>query len=288
MLPTPPLFPGLSAWTSRYDVLFVDVWGVVHDGIAAFPAAVEALAAFRARGGTVLLVSNAPQPSPQVTGYLSRLGVSPDAYDRLITAGDIARDTLVERAATHVVHIGPDHYRSVLDGLDIAWHMPDRADLVVCTGFVDDRGERVDDYREPLRDLAARGLDMICANPDLVVEVGGTLYPCAGQIATLYETLGGRVIRTGKPDRRIYETALAEAGRLRGVTPRPGRILAIGDGLVTDMPGAHAFGIDAVFVTTGIHRADLMDGDAVRQDAAGRALAAFMPSVVGITPALSW
>ena len=263
-----PLIEGLSAVADRYDAILCDIWGVLHNGRHAFPPASEALAAFRRRGGAVVLVSNAPRPSAPIYKQVLRLGVSPDAFDAIVTSGDVAIGLIAERVAAPVHHIGPERdlalfeaaaartgERPVLVGLE-------EASYVLCTGLFDDTVETPDDYAERLSAMAARGLTFVCANPDLVVHRGADLIYCAGALAQAYEALGGKAIYAGKPHAPIYDAALAAAGAALAAPLARSRVLAIGDAMRTDIAGAAGQGLDALFVTAGIHRDALHGSDA--------------------------
>lgn len=255
-LPPTEITAGLSGLAPRYDLILCDIWGVLHDGLHAHPAAGDALARYRTAGGRVVLVSNAPRPGEVVAAQLDDLGVSRAAYDGLVTSGDLTRAAVIERLDQVVHHVGPERDLPLFAGLDLRFGDIDSADYVVCTGLVDDERETVEDYRERLQRMRARSLWMACANPDLVVERGTALLVCAGAIALAYEEMGGIVYYPGKPHPPIYEAALALASGVGGDVPRD-RILAIGDAIRTDIAGAQRFGIDALLVARGIHAAEL-------------------------------
>jgi HAD superfamily hydrolase (TIGR01459 family) len=237
-----------------HDVVLCDVWGVVHNGIEAFPAACDALMRFRAGGGTAIMITNAPRPGAAVSRILDRLKVPHDAYDAITSSGDVTRAIVETRLAETVFHLGPERDRSIFAGLDVKFAPPETADYVVCSGLFDDTTETPDNYGDLLAALHARSLFMVCANPDIVVERGDTLVYCAGALADAYVALGGEVLYCGKPYAPIYERALANAARLRdGNAPAGDRVLAIGDSVRTDLKGAAAFGLDCMFVTSGIH-----------------------------------
>jgi HAD superfamily hydrolase (TIGR01459 family) len=253
-----PLIEGLSALAPRYDLILSDVWGVLHNGLVAFAPASEALTRFRAGGGWVVLVSNAPRPGSGVAEQLDRVGVPRTAWDGIITSGDLTRAAVIERQGQVVHHLGPRRDLGIFEGLDVQFGDVDAADYVVCSGFRNDETETVEDFRGSLERMRERDLWMICANPDLVVERGDRLVPCAGAIALAYEDIGGGVFYAGKPHRPVYEAALALGAKLRGGEPVPlRRVLAVGDAMRTDIAGAAAFGIDALFVARGIHAAEL-------------------------------
>jgi HAD superfamily hydrolase (TIGR01459 family) len=240
-----------------YDVLFCDVWGVIHNGIAAFPAACDALTRFRSGGGTAMLITNAPRAGDAVARILDRLHVPRDAYDAITSSGDVTRGIVAARRGDSVFHLGPQRDLSIFTGLDVTFAPLDRADYVVCSGLFDDMTETPESYRDMLAAMRARSLFMVCANPDVVVERGDTLVYCAGALADAYTALGGEVLYCGKPHAPIYDAAMATAAALRGGrTPERKRVLAIGDSVRTDLTGAQAFGLDYMFVTSGIHAGD--------------------------------
>jgi HAD superfamily hydrolase (TIGR01459 family) len=246
-----------------YDVLFCDVWGVIHNGLAAFPAACDALQRFRARGGTAVLITNAPRSGEAVARILDRLGVPRDAYDTITSSGDVTRGIVASRLKEAVFHLGPERDLSIFAGLDVKFADLERADYVVCSGLFDDTTETPDSYRGILAAMRARSLFMVCANPDIVVERGDALVYCAGALADAYAAQGGDVLYCGKPHAPIYDVALARAATLRdGRLPPRRRVLAIGDSVRTDLKGAAAFGLDYLFVTSGIHAEEFGSRDA--------------------------
>ncbi|KRE18301.1 hypothetical protein ASE63_02500 [Bosea sp. Root381] len=258
MATTRPL-PGYSEIADRFDLCLCDVWGVVHNGVAPFAGAVEALVAMRARGTTVVLVTNAPRPSAAIERQLAGLGVPQAAWDAIVTSGDVCRALIQARAGRPMFRLGPDRDLPLIAGLDAPEAGPDEADYVLCTGLFDDEKDTAETYSGLLAGFAARGLEMICANPDLVVERGGRIVPCAGSVALAYEELGGKAVYAGKPHRPIYEAALALAEGKRGVPIARDRICAIGDAIRTDIAGADAFGATGIMVLAGIHAQDLME-----------------------------
>jgi HAD superfamily hydrolase (TIGR01459 family) len=257
---TIPILSGLSEVARGYDALLCDVWGVLHNGHAPYLAAADALHRFRAECGPVILLTNAPRPVADVESLMRRIGVPLDCYDAILSSGAVAREDFIRRIeeagrTLRVFHIGPDRDGGVLGGLDIARVEIAQADVVLSTGLFDDETETADDYAPMFREMKARGLAVLCANPDIVVQRGETLIYCAGALAEAYEKLGGEVVYYGKPHPPIYLAALALAERISG---RPiERPLAVGDGADTDIKGANRMGIDALFVAQGIHAAQL-------------------------------
>jgi HAD superfamily hydrolase (TIGR01459 family) len=254
---SPTLIDHFAALAPDYDLVLSDVWGVVHNGVAAYPEANEALARFRDRGGTVVLVSNSPRPGEPIKRQLDQFGVARSAYDAIVTSGDVTRAELTRRPGAGVFHIGPERDLPIFTDLDIRFVPLEQANCVVCSGLFDDARETPEDYRDLLGRMRARELLMICGNPDLVVERGHELIYCAGAIADLYATMGGEVIYAGKPHRPIYELAFEQAKARRGGSVARERVLAIGDSVRTDFKGALALGIDCLFVTAGIHADEL-------------------------------
>jgi HAD superfamily hydrolase (TIGR01459 family) len=260
--PVPPvaLVDGLDAIAPRYDLILCDVWGVLHNGIVAFPAASDALMRFREKGGAVVLVSNAPRPGDAVATQLDKLGVPRAAFDAIVTSGDLTRRAVEERLDDVVHHMGPARDLPIFEGLPVRFGTVAEADYVVCSGFdhEDEDDESVSDSLPRLEEMRARDLWMVCANPDLVVERGDKLIPCAGALALAYEKMGGSVYYCGKPHRPIYEHAVAIAAKISGQeTIAADRILAVGDAIRTDIAGAAAYGVDSLLVARGIHAADL-------------------------------
>jgi HAD superfamily hydrolase (TIGR01459 family) len=237
-----------------YDVLLCDVWGVVHNGVAAFEPACAALMRFRRNGGTVILITNAPRPSAAVASLIDRFGVPRQAYDAITSSGDVTRGIVASRRGQRVFHLGPPRDLPIFDDLDVAFAPVETADYVVCSGLFDDTTETADSYREILAAMRQRELFMVCANPDIVVERGETLVYCAGALADAYAALGGEVLYCGKPHAPIYQAALEVAAAMRGGVAVPlGRVLAIGDSVRTDLTGATTFGLDSLFITSAIH-----------------------------------
>lgn len=293
--PMPRLDQGLADLAEAYDLILCDVWGVVHNGVAHHPPAVEALQRFRRGGGTVILVTNAPAPYTQVQRRLDRLAVPRDAYDGIATSGDVTIAMIVAAGCPPLFSIGPDGESAIYkDAARLGPRKPaivpiDAASMAICIGL-DETGERPEDYDENLERLRARGLDLVCANPDIVVEVGDRLVYCAGAIAARYQAIGGTVIQAGKPFAAIYERALAMAETMSGHTART-RVLAIGDAIHTDIQGARNQGFDSLLVTSGIHRASLHRGgraSAIDETALERFLAASQARPTAALSVLKW
>jgi HAD superfamily hydrolase (TIGR01459 family) len=251
--PHVPLLRSIAPLAATSDAWISDVWGVLHDGVNPYPAASAACQKFRAGGGTVVLVSNAPSTGEEVAAHLDSMGVPRSAYDGIVTSGDVTRVLISEWAGRRVYHLGPDRYLGTFDGLDVRFAPLGDAAVVVCTGLIEDDHETPEDYRALLADLRARAAPMICVNPDIVVERGHRLIYCAGALAVAYEALGGKVAYAGKPHPPIYTRARELISDARGAPAETARILAIGDGLKTDIAGAAAAGLRSVFIASALH-----------------------------------
>ncbi len=238
--------------SGQYRVWFCDIWGVVHNGVAPFDAAAHALALHRQGGGIVVLVTNAPRPAHDVTAQLTEIGVPGDAYDLVVTSGDVTRTLMTDHAGGSVFHIGTPRELTIFAGLDVKRVGMDEAHAVLCTGLVDDTVETPEDYMAVLTQLRNLKLPMICANPDKMVRKGDRLLYCAGALAERYSQLGGHVFMAGKPYAPIYELAMKQASEMAGRTLQKKDVLAIGDGPETDIRGAADFGLDVVLIADGV------------------------------------
>ena len=255
---------GLRDLAPRYDAILCDVWGVLHNGVRAWEPAMDALLRFRQAGGRVVMITNAPRPAGPVTQQMAELGVALDPdrcpFDSVVTSGDVTRG-LIADATGPVFHVGPTRDHTLYEGLDVSLAEEGEARTIVCTGlFSDEAGvsdaDEPENYHPLWKRLAARDLPFLCANPDIVVERGHRLEWCAGALARDYAALGGEVHIAGKPHPPIYAEAMR---RLDGVDPA--RALAIGDGLPTDVRGAHDNGFDLLYISAGIHAAEYGEPD---------------------------
>lgn len=261
---SPMPISGLRDLAGLYDVLLCDVWGVIHNGRESFPPACAALARFRADVGPVILISNAPRPHPPIVEQLDSLKAPREAWTQLITSGDATRALLAARAPGPVWAIGPERDAVLYDGLGLTFADADEAAFICVTGPYDDENDEPSDYRDRFIRCADRGLELICANPDIVVQRGDKLIYCGGALAELYSALGGRSIMAGKPHAPIYEMALEAAAAALGRPLDPSRVLCVGDGLPTDVRGANARGLDVLFVANGIHGGETVGPDGLR------------------------
>jgi HAD superfamily hydrolase (TIGR01459 family) len=251
-----PILSSIRDLAPTSDAWIVDIWGVMHNGVRPFLDAAKACATFRKSGGTVVLLSNAPRPNREVMKQLATIGVPREAWDAIITSGDATRALISEYAGRPILHLGPERDRPLFDGLDAGFSTADIAEAVVCTGLYDDTRETPEDYRALFEDLATRNVPLICANPDLTVQRGETIVYCAGALAEAYAAIGGPVLYAGKPHLPVYDMTMALIANVRGRDVAKARVIAIGDGLRTDIAGAATAGLRAVLIASGIHFTD--------------------------------
>jgi HAD superfamily hydrolase (TIGR01459 family) len=242
----------MQNYSKQYPVWFVDIWGVVHNGVKPFENTVDVLAQHRANGGTVILVSNSPRSEKGVTKQLNEVGVRNDAYDAAVTSGDVTQGLMRDEPSGKLFHLGPARDLSLFDGVAVERVPLEQAGAVICTGLFHDDRETPDDYVELLAQMKSRNLPMICANPDKVARKGSKLQYCAGSLAEAYQNIRGKVSMAGKPYAPIYERALAKASELRGSIVSKAHVLAIGDGPETDILGAANQGFPVVYVSGGV------------------------------------
>ncbi|MGN6156585.1 MAG: TIGR01459 family HAD-type hydrolase [Devosia sp.] len=274
----------LSNLAPNYDAVLSDVWGVLHNGVAAYPEAVDALRRFRESGKRVVLITNAPRTAPPIVALLDAMRVPRDAYDAVVSSGDVTRAAIAPYRGKVVHHVGPPEIDdSLYEGLGVIRGPAEEADAVVVTDL-DTDDDTPDMYEERIKLWLSRKLPLICANPDRVVEHAGRIIYCGGALADLYEAHGGRIRMAGKPYRPIYDEALRLADAAAGLPIERSRILAIGDSVRTDAIGAANAGLDLLFITGSIHAQELdafgaPDPDAVRDLVApsGARLKGFMP-----------
>lgn len=247
------MLSSIASLAPATDVWFLDIWGVLHNGFRPYPGCVDACVTFRRAGGRVVLVSNSPRPRAGVIKQLDEIGVARGVYDDVISSGDVSRGLILDVAPGPILHIGPKRDLPLFEGLGVEFADARTAMTAVCSGLYDDDSETPDNYREMLSALRARDVAMICANPDIKAERGGKIIYCAGAIAQAYAGIGGTVSYAGKPYPPIYDAAMTIAARLCGREIDTSRVLAIGDGVATDIRGASNAGIRSVFVASGVH-----------------------------------
>ena len=280
---SPPILRSFGEIAGEYDAAICDVWGVLHNGVAPFLAAADAMRRFRKERGPVVLLSNAPRLGDGVETQFDRVGLPRDFYDGIVTSGVAARADLELRTAgerrLRLFYLGPPRDNPIFRGLSIDFVSPEQAEIVFCTGLYDDDTETPDDYRAMLEGFKRRNLTFLCANPDIVVQRGDKLVYCAGAIARLYESMSGDVVYYGKPYPAVFERALAQARSL-GPATRP---LVIGDGIETDIAGAQRLKLDSLFIAGGIHSAQIQEHPEAVEDLfrkTGVRARAVMPALV--------
>ncbi|SIS71150.1 TIGR01459 family HAD-type hydrolase [Paracoccus saliphilus] len=264
------IIENLSQIGGDYDALFCDLWGCLHNGKQPYASAVSALQKFRQAGGRVCLMTNAPRPNQYVIAQLDRMGVPRDAWDLVVSSGDAAQDAMFAGAVGRKVwHIGTEKDDGFFTDIPKEWaDAPaitrvslEEAEGIVASGPFDEANEAPEDYRARLMMARERGLVLLCANPDVVVDMGETRIYCAGALAEFYEDLGGKSLYFGKPHPPIYDRArrLMELGD-------EARILVVGDGIRTDVKGAQQEALDCLFVTGGL-AAEAFGSDVENPDA---------------------
>jgi HAD superfamily hydrolase (TIGR01459 family) len=273
----------LSEIASGYDALACDAWGVIHNGKTLLPGAADAMIRFRDERGPVVILTNAPKPSSAIPAQLDRLGLPREAWDAIVTSGDVTRAEIEARAGAPAYRIGPSFDDPLFEGVDVSFvsELAD-ASFIVCTGLNDGFTEEPESYRALLSSAARRGLTMVCANPDIQVNWGGRLMWCAGVLAEIFMEYGGEVVFAGKPHAPAYRLVAEKIANARGGDDA--RILAVGDGLKTDILGANNAGFDAVLVAGA---GGLLEGQASLEDVAAK-LKALDLKVRAIMTGLRW
>lgn len=280
-----PVLQSIAPLAATADLWFVDIWGVMHNGVRPYASSVAACEAFRKEGGTILLVTNSPRPRESVGRQLDGIGVARSAYDGIVSSGDVSRSLIDAWAGQPTLHIGPERDLPIFAGLRaVPGATAESAAVAVCTGLYDDETETPADYAQILAELKSRDVPMICANPDQKVERGNRIVYCAGAVARAYEELGGNVSYAGKPFKPIYDLAIEIGSGLSGKPVAKDRVLAIGDGVATDIAGAGNFGIRSVFIASGVH---MNNGEAIG-DAAARLFTASPTPPIAVMTAFAW
>ncbi|MTI18616.1 TIGR01459 family HAD-type hydrolase [Rhodobacteraceae bacterium RKSG542] len=253
-MPQIPVIHGVSQIAEQYDALLCDVWGVLHNGLSAFEPAKDALQRYREETGKpVVLLTNAPRPNHAIEEHLASMGITRDSFDAIVTSGDVVRADLEKQPEPKIYHIGPERNRSLFRGLSYEICDEETGEVIVCTALNNRNAEEPEDYRPLFERLLARDLTFVCANPDIVSHEGEKLVWCAGSLARLYAQMGGKTLIMGKPFAPIYDAALAKINELAGKPVAKDRVLAIGDGMPTDIKGANAMDIPVLFISNGIH-----------------------------------
>ena len=251
------IIQSLAEISADYDAIFCDLWGCYHNGITPFPAAVAACQGFRSRGGHVILLTNAPRPGPSVKRMLDRMGAPQDSYDAIVSGGGACQAALQSgRHGERFHYVGPDRDLHMLEDIGLTPAPLDEASAILLTGLRDDTTEGPDDYRDEIAGWVARGLTVLCANPDIIVDRGEARLWCAGAVAQVAEEAGAEVLWFGKPHAPVYDRCHEVLTELVGGETPKSRVLAIGDGILTDVPGGINAGLDTIFVTGGLSATD--------------------------------
>lgn len=255
------IIASLADLADRYDAVLCDLWGCYHNGVEPHVGAVSALRGFRQTGGLVALLTNAPRPDFSTQRQLDRMGAPSDTHDLIVTSGDATIEGMRSGGfGPRCHHIGPPRDEDLFEEFDIVRVPLAEADFILCSGLDDDTTEGPEHYAERIAQGISRGLPMVCANPDVVVDRGDERLYCAGAIAEAYAAAGGTVHLYGKPHAPIYDIAVDRIAALRGAEIPRSRILAIGDGPATDIRGGTAHGFDTMFIAGGLGASTLLDG----------------------------
>ena len=283
-----PRVSGLQELADRYDALFCDVWGVLHNGVAPYLAAADALSRFRRAGGHVVMITNSPKPAPPVVAQMGMIGVPEEGvFDAVVSSGDATR-ALIEALDGPIFFLGPDRDRILFEGLAVRFSALEQSVAVVCTGLLDDEAESPADYGDLLAEIKRLELPFICANPDIVVERGDRMIWCAGALARDYQAIGGETRLVGKPHAPIYERARQKLDQISKSPIPNGKILAIGDGMPTDVKGAMDYGLDLLYVSAGIHAEAYGDPNHPDDESVQKFLRENGASPVAYLPRLVW
>ncbi|MGB1235194.1 MAG: TIGR01459 family HAD-type hydrolase [Planktomarina sp.] len=273
------IIPSLASVADRYDAVFLDLWGCVHNGIAPHAEAVAAMLAFQAKGGINLLLTNSPRPRHSVAEQLDGMALPRDAWDVIATSGDSARAAMFRGVVGEKVYfIGQNYEESFFEQMELIEdavkieRVPlDQAEGIVCLGPFDPKADLAE-YRADFLYAKTKGLKLLCANPDIIVDRGESREWCAGALAELYTEMGGESLYFGKPHPPIYDLARRRL-RAMGLDIPDDRILCVGDGIVTDVPGAIGENLDSLYITGGLARNETKTTDQPDPDALAKHLA---------------
>ena len=240
-----------SEISNQYNALICDIWGVIHNGQELFPGISECLLNFKKLNNVVILLSNAPRPSSYVSSVLDKFGFKDECYDGIITSGDLTKKSLNEKIfGENCYHIGPERDLNIFEGTNVNRVDFNNSDFIFVTGLFNDEIEDENDYLDLLNSAREREMTLVCANPDLLVQRGDKLIPCAGLISKTYEEMGGKVVNIGKPFSPIFKEAIEMVKKNSKFDEH--KILVVGDGLETDIKGANSIGLDSILVLGGL------------------------------------
>jgi len=254
-LSKPQKIQGLKEISNKYDVYFIDLWGVMHNGVECYPEAINVLEKLKKNNKKIILISNAPRPNKTVNLFLEKIGLSKSLYDLLVTSGDVAQEYLRSKLEQgKFFHLGPDRDRNLFENTGAKLANKEDCNEVVCTGLTFAETEDIQDYESVLNFFKEKKIPMTCANPDEVVVRGTKLEYCAGALAKKYEEMGGAVNYFGKPYPEIYNLALKKMNMLEKFKQKKITSFAIGDNLKTDIRGANALNISSLLILNGIYK----------------------------------
>ena len=240
--------------TNSYEVYFIDLWGVIHNGIKLFDNAIKVLKKLKDQNKKIILISNAPRTNKTVKKFLTNLKFDLDLINLLVTSGDVTRNYIQDHSNKNFYHLGPDKDKDLFDGINNIVEKHEEASEIICTGLIDEIGQNIQDYENFFLKLIENKKTFTCANPDEVVSGGDKIEFCAGALAKYYKKLGGTVKYFGKPYEEIYKFAKLRSEEEFNKKIDKTQILAVGDNLKTDIAGAQNFCIDSVLILNGIYK----------------------------------
>ena len=241
----------LSEVCGLYDAFIVDLWGVMHNGINLNSGAIEAIENLNKYKKRITFLSNAPRPNESVIKFLRKLKMDEKYFKYVLTSGEAAAKSLREgKFGIKFFHLGPERDMPMFTGLEKNKSSIEKSDFILCTGLFDEHEDDLNYYKELLKDYTSKKI--VCTNPDLIVHRGSKEELCAGSVAEVFKSLGGKVVYFGKPYKEVYDLCLKKNERT----------LVIGDNLNTDIKGANNLNLDSLFITGGVHRSEFKnDGE---------------------------
>ena len=258
----PQKLKGISEISDKFDVYFIDLWGVIHNGVQCYPEALKVLEKLKEQNKKIVLISNAPRPSAVVKVFLETIGLESSCYDFLVTSGDITREYIsLNSSKKNFYHLGPTRDIDLFKDLNVTLTSKEECEEIICTGLVSDEEEKLQDYKILLDFFLNKKIPLICANPDEVVARGEKIVFCAGALANQYKQEGGMVRYFGKPYSDIYSFALKKVRAHKDFKDKKEiNTLVIGDNIKTDIKGANLFNLDSVLILNGIYKDFFRDG----------------------------
>jgi len=258
----PQKLKGISEISDKFDVYFIDLWGVIHNGVQCYPEALKVLEKLKEQNKKIVLISNAPRPAAVVKVFLETIGLKSSGYDFLVTSGDITREYIsLNSSKKNFYHLGPTRDIDLFKDLNVSLTSKEECEEIICTGLVSDEEEKLQDYKTLLDFFLNKKIPLICANPDEVVARGEKIVFCAGALANQYKQEGGVVRYFGKPYSEIYSFALKKIRAHKDFKDKKEiNTLVIGDNIKTDIKGANLSNLDSVLILNGIYKDFFRDG----------------------------